>query len=62
MDKTTVTVELTQAELQIILKSVMMLAEFRIESGIPARSSVNVVEKLHHFLVDTEQDCINHHK
>lgn len=52
MDKTTVTVELTQAELQIILKSVMTLAEFRIESGIPARSSVNVVEKLHHFLVD----------
>lgn len=52
MDKTTVTVELTQAELQIILKSVMTLAEFRIESGIPDRSYVNVVEKLHHFLVD----------
>lgn len=52
MDKTTVTVELTQAELQIILKSVMMLAEFRIESGIPDRSYVNVVEKLHHFLID----------
>lgn len=52
MDKTTVTVELTQAELQIILKSVMTLAELRIESGITDRSYVNVVEKLHHFLVD----------